>query len=69
MYADLKIVSKIGKSKAEMKQTIGVRQGDCMAPVLLFFTMMAFAERVEEGRFGNDNLSPEEKLTSGQRQP
>ena len=56
MYADLKIVLKIGKSKAEMKQTIGVRQGDCMAPVLLFFTMMAFAERVEEGRFGNDNL-------------
>ena len=27
MYADLKIVFKIGKAEAEMKQTIGVRQG------------------------------------------
>ena len=37
MYADLKIVLKIGKVKAEMKQTIGVRQGDCMEPVLFLF--------------------------------
>ena len=28
MYADLKIVFKIGKVKDEMKQTIGVRQGN-----------------------------------------
>ena len=36
MYADLKIALKIGKAKAEMGQKVGVRQGDCMATVLLF---------------------------------
>ena len=44
MYTDLKIVLKLGKVKAEMNQTVGVRQGDCMAPVLFLFMMMAFAE-------------------------
>ena len=48
MYADLKIVLKLGKSKAEMNQTVGVRQGDCMAPVLFLFMMMAFAETLEK---------------------
>ena len=44
MYADLEIVFKIVKVKAEMKQTIGVRQGYCMAPVLFLFMMMVFGE-------------------------
>ena len=48
MYADIKIVLKIGKEKAEMKQTVGVRQGDCMAPVLFLFMIMAFAETLEQ---------------------
>ena len=30
MYYGLKIFLKIGKVKGEMKQTIGVRQGDCI---------------------------------------
>ena len=34
MCADLKIVLKIGKAKADMGQKVRVRQGDCMAPVL-----------------------------------
>ena len=34
MYADMKIVLKIRKNKAELRQKVGVRQGDCMAPVL-----------------------------------
>ena len=48
MYADMKTILKIGKVKAEMKQTIGVRQGDCMAPVLFLFMMMVFAETLEK---------------------
>ena len=36
IYSDLKIILKIGKDKAEMEQKLGVRQGDCMAPVLFF---------------------------------
>ena len=48
MYADLKIILKLGKAKAEMNQTVGVRQGDCMAPVLFLFMMMAFAETLEK---------------------
>ena len=43
MYTDLKIVLKMGKGKAEMNQTVGMRQGDCMAPVLFLFMMMEFA--------------------------
>ena len=48
MYADLKNVLKISKVKAEKKQTIGVRQEDCMEPVLFLFMMMAFAETLEK---------------------
>ena len=48
MYTDLKIVLKMGKVKAEMNQTVGVRQGDCMVPVLFLFMMMAFEETLEK---------------------
>ena len=30
-----------------MSQTVGVRQGDCMEPVLFLFMVMAFAETLE----------------------
>ena len=36
MYDDLKIVPKIGKAKTEMGKKVGVRQGDCMAPVIFY---------------------------------
>ena len=48
MYKDLKIVMKIGKVEDKMIQTVGVRQGDCMAPVLFLFVVMAFAETLEK---------------------
>ena len=48
MYADMKIVLKIGKVKAEMKQMIGVRQRDSMVPVLFLFMMMVFAETLDK---------------------
>ena len=47
MYRDLKIFLKIGKVEENMGQTVGVRQGYCMAPVLLLFMVMAFAENLE----------------------
>ena len=36
VYADLKIVLKIGKAKAEMGQKVGVIQVNCTAPVLFY---------------------------------
>ena len=47
LYTDLKVILKIGKESAEMSQTIGVRQGDNMSPVLFLFVMAAFAETLE----------------------
>ena len=48
MHQDLKVVIKIGKSKETMSQTVGVRQGDCMAPVLFLFMVMAFSVTLEK---------------------
>ena len=48
MYQDLKVVLKIGKIEDKMSQTVGVRQGDCMAPVLFIFMVMAFSETLEK---------------------
>ena len=47
MYANLEIVIKIRMAKAKMGQKLGVRQGDCMAPVFYLFMIMAFAETLE----------------------
>ena len=44
MYQDFKVVLKIGKIEEKMSQTVGVRQGDCMALVLFIFTVMPFVE-------------------------
>ena len=48
MYQDLKVDLKIGKIEEKMSQTVGVRQGDRMAPVLFLFMIMAFDETLEE---------------------
>ena len=47
MYQDLKVILKIGKIEDKMSQTVGEIQGDCMAPVLFLFMVMAFAETLE----------------------
>ena len=47
MYQDLKVVLKIGKIEEKMSQKVGVRQGDCMAPVLFLFMVMEFAKTLE----------------------
>ena len=41
------VVLKIEKEVIELTQTVGVRQGDNMAPVLFLFLMLAFAELLE----------------------
>ena len=42
MYQDLKVVLKIGKIEEKTSQTVGVRQGDCVVPVLFPFMVMAY---------------------------
>jgi hypothetical protein len=42
------VVLKIGKEMGEVLQSVGVRQGDNMAPVLFLFLMTAFAESLEK---------------------
>ena len=48
MYKDLKIVLKIGKVEEKMNQTVGVRQVDCMLPVIFIFMVMVFADSLEK---------------------
>ena len=47
-YQDLVVVLKIKKEVVKLPQTVGVRQGDNMAPVLFLFLMSAFAETLED---------------------
>ena len=65
MYKDLKVVLKIGKTEETMSQTVSVRQGDCMAPVLFFFMVMAFDESLEKEctRAGLNMITLQQHLT------
>ena len=47
IYTDNVYILKIKKETTEIPQTVGVRQGDNMAPVLFLFLMTAFAETLE----------------------
>ena len=47
MYQDLKVVLNIGKTEETMSQTVGVREGGCVTPVLFIFMVMAFAKTLE----------------------
>jgi hypothetical protein len=46
-YQDLTVVLKIEQEVVELPQTVGVRQGNNMAPVLFLFLISAFAEALE----------------------
>jgi len=48
MFTDLKVVLKIGEETREILQSVRVRQGDNMAPVLFHFLMTAFAKSLEK---------------------
>jgi hypothetical protein len=47
MYTDLTVVLKIDKEICEILQSMGVQQGDNMAPVLFLFLMSTAAETLE----------------------
>ena len=47
LYTDLRVALKIGKERADIPQTVGVRQGDNLLPVIFLFMMAAFAETLE----------------------
>jgi hypothetical protein len=46
-YTDNVCIQKIEKEVVEIPQSVGMRQGDNMAPVLFLFLMTAFAETLE----------------------
>ena len=43
-YTNLKVKLQIGNEKQEIPQTVGVRQGDPLAPVLFLFIISAVSE-------------------------
>ncbi len=47
MYADLVVVLKFEKKNQEIMQSVGVCQGNNMAPVLFLFLMSAAAKTLE----------------------
>ena len=47
LYTDSKLQLTIGKEKESIPYTVGVKQGDNMAPVLFLFLMQAMAETLE----------------------
>jgi hypothetical protein len=47
MYTNLKVVLKIDKEIREIMQSVGVRQGNNMAPILFLFLMSAAAETLK----------------------
>jgi hypothetical protein len=58
MYENMHVKLKIGKEDRDIPYTVGVQQGDNMAPVLFLFTMQAFAEcSSENGRHMGDRLT------------
>ncbi len=48
LYSDLRITLKIGKETTDIQQTVGVRQGDNLSPVIFLFIMTAFAETLDK---------------------
>jgi hypothetical protein len=48
LYANLKVIVKIGREKAGIDQEVGVRQGDNVSSVIFIFLMSAFAETLEK---------------------
>jgi hypothetical protein len=70
MYTDLKVVLKIDKEICDIIQSIGVCQGNNMAPVLFLFLMSAAAETLKSAWKNNIKVltvahSPDDALDAG----
>ena len=48
LYADLRVTLQLGKESVDIQQTVGVRQGDNLSPVIFLFVMTAFAETLDK---------------------
>ena len=48
LYTNLHITLKIGKESTDIDQTVGVRQGDNLSPVVFLFVMTAFSEILDK---------------------
>jgi exonuclease III len=55
MYTDVSVKLQVGKEKRLIPYTVGVQQGDNMAPVLFLFVMQAFSDTLKE-RFSNAGI-------------
>ncbi|KAL7426046.1 hypothetical protein ACHAXH_000620, partial [Discostella pseudostelligera] len=47
LYSDLTVTLKIGKETADIPQSVGVRQGDNLSPVIFLLIMTAFSETLD----------------------
>jgi hypothetical protein len=54
LYENLVISFSLGKEKLEIHQSVGVRQGDNMAPVLFLFVMTAFYDLLDQSYATHD---------------
>ncbi len=73
LYNDLKVIFVLGKHKVTFHQSVGVRQGDNMAPVLFLFLMAAFhvslrmplmKKELSESLCSKSQTKPLEKVSS-----
>ena len=48
MYTDMHVKLQVGKEEHDIPYTVGVQQGDNMAPILFLFVMQAFSETLED---------------------
>ena len=48
LYSDLHVTLKIGKESTDINQTVGVRQGDNLSPVIFLLVMTAFSEILDK---------------------
>ena len=48
LYSDLHVTLKIGKETTDIDQTVGVRQGDNLSPIIFLFVMTAFSEILDK---------------------
>jgi hypothetical protein len=56
MYTNVSVKLQVGKEKQLIPYTVGVQQGDNMAPVRFLFIMQAFSDTLKE-RFLNANVN------------